>query len=491
MMGNIRKYISRFGLFAGLICLCACSEDKQEIVPDPTPDGERKLEAIRLHIGASGTMETKAYGGDENAEEGEFINTLYVFVVDEDGLIEAAINANDELNTDETELAEVGNLTNFTTTVDLMPGSKTIYAFANMDNVTLVESDNDMKSILATLETGTKWKPEINDYVLDNPAADINKYLNEQGTPKGTDHYIPMSVQQTVDVNIDGQSVDVALVRLVSKVRAALTNRQGAPVTIKNISMKTFSENVSLFENSSGSYARNITYSMDYTGDAALKIPNQTEATSLPVFYVNETVSGEDPFTISLTIDEKVMTGSTKTIKIPRNSVLPLALSLSQTDLELEITAQVAPIGGYPVTVRLSDPSLTDHYHINLPEGCTFEVTGKFKPSVGNEVSVESMSLDLDDEDSQSIVKIDQSRTSGTATGYVTALSGQKATLKYIATANNAQFYKEGTLTIHTVLLQDMDTQYPSYTVESQNSLTQWGERTRWYEAVPMMRKNP
>ena len=64
-MGNIRKYISRFGLFAGLICLCACSEDKQEIVPDPAPEGGRKLEAIQLHIGASGTMETKAYGGNQ------------------------------------------------------------------------------------------------------------------------------------------------------------------------------------------------------------------------------------------------------------------------------------------------------------------------------------------------------------------------------------------------------------------------------------------
>lgn len=489
-MGKISEYMSRFGLFAGLICLCACSEDKQEIVPDPTPDGERKLEAIRLHIGASGTMETKAYGGDENAEEGEFINTLHVFVVDENGLIEAAINANDELTADEKVLAGVGNLTNFTTTVDLMPGSKTIYAFANMDNVTLVESDNDMKSILAGLETGTKWNSEINDYVLDNPAADINENLNKQGTPKGTEHYIPMSVQQTVDVNIDGQSVDVALVRLVSKVRAALTNRQGAPVAITNISMGNFSENVSLFENSSGSNERNITYRKDY-GDAALEIPNQTEATSLPVFYVNETVSGEDPFTISLTIDEKVMTGSTKTIIIPRNSVLPLALSLSQTDLELEITAQVAPIGGYPVTVLLSNPSLTDHYHINLPEGCTFGVTGKFKPSVGNEVPVGSMFLALDEGEPQSIVKIDQSGTSGTATGYVTALSGQKATLKYTATANNAQFYKEGTLTIHTVPLQDMGTQYPSYTVESQNSLTQWGEAPRWYEIVPMMQKNP
>lgn len=489
-MGNIRKYISRFGLFAGLICLCACSEDKQEIVPDPAPEGGRKLEAIQLHIGASGTMETKAYGGDENAEEGEFINTLHVFVVDEYGLIEAAINANDELNTDETELAEVGNLTNFTTTVDLMPGSKTIYAFANMDNVTLEGSDKNMELILDGLKTGTKWNSEINSYVLKDLAADINKNLNEQGTPKGTKHYIPMSVQQTVDVNIDGQSVDVALVRLVSKVRAALTNRQGAPVTIKNISMKTFSENVSLFENSSGSYARNITYSMDYTGDAALKIPNQTEATSLPVFYVNETVSGEDPFTISLTIDDgKVMTGSTKTIKIPRNSVLPLALSLSQTDLELEITAQVAPIGGYPVTVRLSDPSLTDHYHINLPEGCTFGVTGKFKPSVGNEVPVGSMFLALDEGEPQSIVKIDQSGTSGTATGYVTALSGQKATLKYTATANSAQFYKEGTLTIHTVPLQDMDTRYPSYTIEG--SLRQWQAAPAWYEVVPLRMANP
>ena len=41
------------------------------------------------------------------------------------------------------------------------------------------------------------------------------------------------------------------------------------------------------------------------------------------------------------------------------------------------MTAYVAPIGGYPVAV-MTEPSLTDHYEVDVPEGCHFEVEGTF-----------------------------------------------------------------------------------------------------------------
>ena len=132
MNRRMKAYISYVGVLFALFCWAACSEEGGD-TPDPTPDENTLLESVRLRIGASGTVETRNYGGDENAVEGEFINTLRVFIVDENNTIEKVILANDSLDTEEETLAEAGNLTHFTTTVDITPGRKTIYAFANMD----------------------------------------------------------------------------------------------------------------------------------------------------------------------------------------------------------------------------------------------------------------------------------------------------------------------------------------------------------------------
>ena len=464
MNRTIIRYIGWLGVLLALLGWAACSEEGGG-TPDPAPDENTLLESVRLRIGASGTVETRNYGGDENAVQGEFIHTLRVFIVDESSRIEKVILANDSLSTEEAALAAAGNLTYFTTTVDITPGRKTIYAFANMEHANVVgETGTTMESILAALEEGETWDAEtIAAYAIADPSSDINTNLQEVTENNVTewrpsnDYYIPMSVEQQVDLTTNGQNVEIALVRLVSKVQASIRNRQGNEVTISKITMGTFHQNVFLFEGGTVADAGTMTYVNEY--ETPITVANMEEATALPVFYINETVKTDDlPFTISLTINGEEMSGQTQTISIPRNHVLPLTLSLSNVDLELNITAQIAPIGGYPVQVTLADPSLTDNYHINLPEGCTFEITGKFLPNGGQAIEA-NLTVQLAKNQPTDIVTIETTGSAATTvTGHVTALPNQEATLYYEADASGLR--ETGNLIIHTVPLRDMDTPY-------------------------------
>ena len=476
----MKLYIGWLGVLLAMFGWAACSEEGSD-TPDPTPDKNTLLESVRLRIGASGTVETRNYGGDENAVEGEFINTLRVFIVDESNTIEKVIFANDSLDTDEKTLAESGNLTHFTTTVDITPGRKTIYAFANMDKANVVgeADDTTMESILTKLQEGATWDAEtMSAYAIADPASGINEHLSETINDDGVTEwrpakgfYIPMSVQQQVDLTTNGQNVEIALVRLVGKVQASLTNRQGSEVTVSKIEMGTFHQNVPLFE--SGTVTNDETTT--YTKETTITVPaNMEAATALPVFYVNET-KGETPFTITLTIGGEEMSGQTVTTSIERNHVLPLALGLSNVDLELKITAQVAPIGGYPVEVSLNGPTLTDDYHINLPEGCTFTIEGTFKPNVGQKVTA-NLTVNLADGQPTNIVVIETTNAATIVAGHVTALSDQQATLYYEANASDNALRKTGNLVIHTVPLQDQGTEY--------SNAVDWLATPRWYEPI-------
>lgn len=472
----MKRFINQLIILFGLICLVACS-DGDDPVPDPEPIEEGLLESIRLHIGASGTVETRAYGGDENAVEGEFIHKLRIFIVDENNIIEKAILANDSLNSEQTSLAEVGNLTQFSTVVDLTPGKKTIYAFANMDYAKIDGQEALLENVLKELDEGEEWDKKIDDYGIIDPAGEINTHLNEKRQP-ANDYYIPMSVLREVDLTTDGQVVDIALVRLVSKIQASIMNRQGSAVTISRITMGSFHQKVALFENGIVEDAGDMTYDQELS----LSVPSSLqEATELPVFYINETTKdGDEPFVITLMVNDAKMSGETRTTSIPRNHVLPLTLGLSNVTLDLKITAQVAPIGGYPVNVVLSGPTLTDVYHVNLPEGCIFSISGIFQPDLGDPIS---SSLTVTLPEPTNIVHIETNNGSE-VTGRVTALSEQEVTLMYTAQADALR--ETGNLIIHTVSLQN-GTDYPAYS-GSQTRAAEWCAAPRWYEPVFLMK---
>ena len=494
MNRTMRRYIGWLCVLLVWMGWTACSEEEGGGVPDPMPDENTLLESVRLRIGASGTVETRAYGGDENAVEGEFIHTLQVFIVDANNMIEKVIDANNLLDEKEKPLADAGNLTLFTTTVDITPGRKTIYAFANMKYANVVEPANTtMENILLALKEGDTWNTATMEaYAIADPAGGINAHLKsvttEEGVTEwrpGNDYYIPMSVRQQVDLTTNGQNVEISLVRLVSKVQASIRNRQGSEVTISKITMGTFHQNVSLFEDGTLTDAGTVTYEDTY--ETPIKVAADMEnVVALPVFYINETEKTDtQPFTISLTIDREEMSGQTQTTSIPRNHVLPLALRLSNVDLELDITAQVAPIGGYPVQVTLADPSLTDNYHINLPEGCTFEIKGRFLPN-GSQPIDASLTVELNEGEPTNIVTIETIGSATAVAGCITALPGQQATL-YFEAQTTGGLRETGYLIIHTVPLQGQDTDYPEYS-GSQTRAAEWCAAPRWYEPVFLMK---
>lgn len=458
------------GLFL-LVGLVACSEETDGGGDEPEVDP--RLEAVTLHIGASETATTRAFGGDENARKGEFMNTLRVFIVDAEGMIEKVITATDSATFKEDIRTEgAGCVTNYTTTVDLLPGVKTIYAFANMDNVKRINATDDttFDNELKELKEGDKWT-NLSDCVLSDPAKDIDLTTN----------FIPMSVQQSVDLTVDNQQVSVALVRLVGRVDVVVNNQQGE-VTVSKLTLSDFADRVSLFEQTNTETAPEGATRKAYerTFEGGSLIPN-SKVTQLDTFYVNETFGRSEAFTVSLELDNNTtLKGNTVSSNIERNHILPLQLNLSDLDIVLTITAQIAPIGGYPVTVYTGGESLTDNYQITLPEGCIFTIAGKLQSSGSGEQEITSWSWWIGEENvtSNDVVVLDSAvkNTNDDISGHVTALPGQTATLNFQVYSPNA---KSGTLTITTEALKDWD-EYETVT----RALTRWLANPRWYEPV-------
>ena len=461
---------------SGFACSVEIEGDGPDM-PDQPGEEDTRLRSITLHIGASETLTTRAYGGDPNAREGEFMNTLRIFIVDSNNYIEKIISASDSVSFQNARnAAGAGCVTDYTTTVDLTLGEKTIYAFANMEAVRRVDGeilDNELKA----LDEGSVWPEDMSAYIINNPAKDIDLKNN----------FIPMSVRQEVDLTVDGQRVSVALVRLVARLDVSIHSDQGN-VTVTQLSVNDFADKVSLFEPTNGVAPDDVTNTV-YTfslPEGGLKVANN-ETVSLDPVYVNETWDETNPFEVSLTLANGVtMNGETISKDLERNHILPLRLGLSDRDLNLTITAQVAPIGGYPVQVYTGGPSLTDNYSVALPEGCTFSITGEFLSTgdVHNPITAWLWGIGETATDpitlSNAVVtlernSVEENDTEKSILGHLTALPGQEVTLHYTVYQPNAE---TGTLTITTEALEEF----------GQTRSAEWCAAPRWYEPVMLMR---
>ena len=496
-------------LLAGLMAaMVACSEE-EAIVPSPVGpeepiEEETILEAVTIQFGPEGTVETRAFNGDENAREHEFMNSLVAFIVDAEGKIEVFINATDSASFIEALNRDgAGNVAQYSTTVDLKPGTKTIYAFANMDRVRPV--GDDQTSFLTTLKAiaeDTEWnKANVDGVVLSDPASTVNF---KEGENQG---FIPMSVvRRGVNLTVSGQQVNIELVRLVSRVDITLQNQQGAEVTVSDLTMSDFADRVTLFEPEENNPAAptNATNSTKTFNDLDIKVLSQADPTEIVSFYVNETWGRTDPFSVALTIDEKKMTGETKGQTIRRNHILPLALRLAESALYLEVTAQVAPIGGYPVSVALDGKDkLTDNYAITLPEGCTFSVKGYLVGVAGdteeNRIRITDWTwdheassvcslvgeieetLELEDGTKKTVMRVTDK--SGSISGHLTALPGQEVAFDF---AINAPVVRTN-CHLQVTTAEVGDAPWTSWNA----SLRQWQAKPTLYELVPLRMANP
>lgn len=504
--------------FASLVCLCLLSgvlpsctkeiggaEDEPEIVVPPV-DEDPQLEAISIRIGAAETAETKAMHGDENAVEGEFIHSLHLFIVGHD--TENSVDTiakhitvtpdSEELTADQKAEAAIGNLPQYSTTIDILPGSYTFYAFANMEHAKTGTENTSVNERLSKMTEGSTWSG-IDDLVINDPAASVN--LAEE-------QYIPMSVKQDVELTVDGQQINLSLVRLVSKMRVSLYNTQGGAIHITKLEMSgAYAKSVSLFKPDNISIEPETT-ALIYTEDFTDVTVANDKRYDFPEFYINETKDSQ--FTLKLTIDDQVYNGPLSKVTIERNHVRPVLLNLKNNNLQLVITADVAPIGGYPITVYSDPLSLTDIQKVILPEGCTFRIGGAFVQETvirkvtnwtwtvpqasfdkirvlgfENVASDENLSVVENTDEDGSIIsrsytqKLPDSAASADTLsfeGALTSLEGQTVQLELLVSQPNPF---SQTLEITTEKLGDYNTR----------SLTQWGEAPRWYEAVGLVKR--
>ena len=409
-------------------CLVACS-DSEEIQP-VIPEGE--LCELSIQIGASGATETR-YGDDKNARDGEYINSLCVFVVNENDVIEAKWQP--DLTEDED--AKKGNLQEWRSTVVEIPeGHKTIYAFANWDNV----GSDAWKAIIDKDENGTLSASDLN-ITLNDPAGKVDFSKS---------YFIPMSVKDEMDLTAASQSKRIELVRLVARVDATVYNNTTGTVTLKEFTMKSFADKVALMPDGTAAGVSNNKEVSYLFPDGNNTIAAEGEYPFS--IYVNETLDESNPV-FSVTLDSYSGTMQNRTNTIQRNYYLPLALNIGEDDLTLEVC--VAPIGVYPFTVPVTGTLTGTNYKASIPEGSSFRVKDGEEYCMISEASPSN------------IIAIDD------GWAHVTAVSAQTATL----TAVNPQG-RSYTINITTTALGD-------YT---RSATLRWGAAPGWSIPIPLSR---
>ena len=280
-----------------------------------------------------------------------------------------------------------------------------------------------------------------------------------------------MSVKQEVNVTVD-QTIRVELVRLVGRVNIQLINAKASQVSVTSFTMGQFANKVALMPEGT---ATGVNFNQVCPASFKSLTINGGESKTFQ-FYVNETknANATTGFPIGLeTVDKKNYSAKTEAKAIPRNSILPLNLTISESDLNLEVMAYIAPIGGYPVPIYTSENLLNkDEYAVTVPEGCSFQAIAK----VGENEASGVFSYP----EGATNIQIDGNDPSW---AYVTALSSLSESLDVSATINGEEYTCK--LNISTVPLED----WTSYPISS--SLRQWQAAPAWYEVVPLRVANP
>lgn len=378
-MNNTYRQMLRCALaavpMACAVLLSSCYGDEADGCP---PDaGSAVPVKVNVSAGEIGDLNASRAGGDANADEGEFINTLYVYIVNnESGTLCVYRDLSPNLTGD--PLAQGGNLVDWTSeTFTLEPGEYTFYAFANIDNYQgeYGSEDSPMKKtgrqLIYDCFGATSGEPhpqfrngDLADFRLYDPASEVNIEAGK---------YIPMSAVASITVSGDlnasgGIIVDLPLERLVSKVRMTV----GDGATLSSNASVTFSgcsRNVPLMAASTdiSRGSRDASTTKDFENGS-----RQIE------FYVNETPKG-DPFTVTLntgnTTGVSTYQATTELDNIPRNSIYPLTLTFDGEGIKLTPTAYLQVTGMPAYTVTYGVDYDTDTYTFGITYGSYLVIT--------------------------------------------------------------------------------------------------------------------
>ena len=387
------RHILRYALAAvplacvALLSSCAFDDDVAEC-PDPNAPATVR---VSVSAGEPGDLNGTRAGDDVNADEKEFMHTLYLYIVDESGVVKKAF-----LNPlADYDLAKTGDLTNWDSEeFTLTPGDYTIYAFSNIDKYegeTNNASDNGYDFINTVFHEGyqTQNGGDVEEFRLLDPASKID-------FAKGM--YIPMSAKKTITITPNTRDISIGLDRLVSKVRITVPDNQYVS-TNSTITFSGYSENVPLLGADSGYGSAELYGGRTATTD---EMPFNQAGQEVS-FYVNETNTGA-PFTVTLSTgksgngDVSAYVAKTKRTDIPRNSIYPLSLTFPDFTPQFEWRSWDVAGATEPLEIVVNE----NNYRVRIGASRQFEF--KATGITGNNAQLVSVKWNYDENTTSGVI---------------------------------------------------------------------------------------
>lgn len=289
------------------------------------------------------------------------INTLDIYIINDKGKVEKHVT--------ESDFTIAGSSDEATTSspVELLPGKKTVYAFANCRGSNF--------SALSLSSVSGDWTA-VPDAVTNNAAFNV---IPEITIANG----FPMSAITSWEVAEATEGTEapypVELVRMAAKMKITIEDeRQDQSKKITSLTIKDFlPANTHLFRTATGkdTPTTGAPAPSDWKWE---RTAGNTDAPSIAPFYLHETIETTGAFDVSMQIkDEATPRTTTLSQLIPRNRIYPLTIHLTDYSLDIKGTYHLAAIG----TVAVSK-NIANGYTIELPEGSTdIEINIQLKES--------------------------------------------------------------------------------------------------------------
>lgn len=268
------------------------------------------------------------------SQDDDKINTLDIFIVNDDGNVEEHVDKNDFTFTNGSP--NKGETASF----ELLPGKKTVYAFANCEG-----------NAFSALELANKWTT-VPDAVANNGTFNI--------LPISVANSIPMSAQTTWNVTQSPATYPVELIRMAAQMSVTIEDQradQSKSITSLTIA-DLLPEKTNLFRK--GKDQVELPQGVKLSNWSVT--PPMTE--NMTPFYLHET-NVASTVTMVIKNEEKSRTATLNKV-IPRNSKFPLVIYITDYSLAISGTYELAAIG----TVTVSK-NTGNGYTIKLPEGAS------------------------------------------------------------------------------------------------------------------------
>lgn len=279
------------------------------------------------------------------------IDALDIYIINDKGNVEKHVTETDFTISGSGD----GNGDQATTSssIELLPGAKKVYAFANCRG----KGFSALK-----LATGSGDWTTVPDAVTNNTAFNVIPEIT-------VDNGFPMSAITSWEVTESSKApYTVLLVRMAARMEITIEDeRESTTNKITSLTIKDFLRaNTSLFRTATGK--DNPTAGTPAPSDWKWVRPSgSTDALSIAPFYLHEIIETTSAFGISMQIEDEINPRTTTLSQlIPRNRVYPLTIHLTDYSLNITGTYELAAIGTIAVSKNIGNG-----YTIELPEGCS------------------------------------------------------------------------------------------------------------------------